>query len=41
MVKKKAPLESGAEEFYREASNRVGKNHSRPSLDTAINIPKG
>jgi hypothetical protein len=38
---KKEPLESGSWRVYREASNRVGKSHSRPSLDTGINAPKG
>jgi hypothetical protein len=38
---KKEPLGSGSWRVYREASNRVGKSHSRPSLDTAINAPKG
>jgi hypothetical protein len=37
---KKEPL-GAALESYREASNRVGKSHSRPSLDNAIKNPKG
>jgi hypothetical protein len=39
-AKKKEPL-GAALESYREASNRVGKSHSRPSLDNAIKNPKG
>jgi hypothetical protein len=38
---KKEPLRSGSEGVNREASNRVGKSHSRPSLDGIINTPKG
>jgi hypothetical protein len=38
---KKEPLRERLKEIYREASNRVGKSHSRPSLDMGINALKG
>jgi hypothetical protein len=38
---KKEPLKKRLWRVYREASNRVGKSHSRPSLDGLIRLPKG
>ena len=39
--RKKSRARAALKWLYREASNRVGKSHSRPSLDGTINAPKG